>query len=210
MTRVIAWRRLGSVARLRDPFDRYLRAAAAMLAGLLLGFLLTVATLRGGYGFGEYVAGPWSAWPQLGDADTDPYARAALAQRGVAPLARSEGLAFVAQTDSSGAALDGGCEYLLSGPVPPTRFWSLALSDAAGAPLANATQRYAFTSSEILRREGGAFEIAISREARAGNWLSPGEARGFVIVLRLYDVGFDAAERIGAERFPRIVKLGCS
>lgn len=195
---------------LREPFDKYLYAAAAMFGGLALGLASTAAVSRTGYGLGEFLLGPWSAWPRLGEADIDPYARAALARRGVAPLGRSEGLAFIAHADSTGAPLEGRCDYSISGPLPSARFWTLGLISPAGAPLENATGRYVFTSSEILRREGGGFDIVVARTARAGNWLSPGEAREFEVALRLYDAAFDAATQAEAGRFLNIVKLRCA
>ncbi len=195
---------------LPDPFDKYAAAAATLTVGLLLGLALTAATLRSGYGFQELEIGPWRAWPQLGEADVDPYARAALARRGVAPLGRSEGLTLLAATDSSGAPLFGGCDYRIIGPVPASRFWTIGLVDSAGAPLPNVAERYHFTSSEILRRVGGAFEIAVARNARAGNWLSPGVAERFVIALRLYDSQLDPWARLEPAVFPSIVRLSCA
>ena len=93
------------------------------------------------------VAGPWTAWPQTGAPDIDPYARAALARRGEAPMARELGLSFVARTDSSGAPLDGRCDYLISSPTPPARFWTLGLFDLKARRSTNDTQRYAYTSA---------------------------------------------------------------
>lgn len=206
---VMTWRTLRNMALLRDPFDRYLRAAAIMLGGVALGFSLTAATLRSGYGFGEISVGPWTAWPYLGEADIDPYARAALAQRGVAPLGPSEGVAFVAQVDSAGAPLDSRCDYQISGALPAARFWTIGLTSPGGAPLENPTERHGFTSSDVLRRDGGGFEITVAKRARPGNWLSPGEARSFTVTLRLYDSAFDAA-RLDPAHFLSIVKLGCA
>jgi len=196
---------------LHDPFDKYFRAAAAMALGLALGFLLTAESLRAGFGFGEISVGPWKAWPHLGEAEIDPYARASVARRGLAPLGRSEGLAFLAQSDSFGAPLEGRCDYRLSGAPPAARFWTIGLTTPSGAPLANATLRYAFTSSEVLRRDGGDFEIIVAREARPGNWLSPGDARAFAVTLRLYDTALDAAAmRLDPAHFLQIVKLSCA
>jgi hypothetical protein len=208
--RAMIWRTARNMALLRDPFGKYVRAAATMLGGLALGFGLTAMTLRNGYGFGEVQIGPWITWPSLGEADIDPYARAALARRGVAPLGRSEGVAFLAQVDSAGAPLESRCDYVISGAPPAARFWTLGLTSPAGAPLENPTQRYAFTSSNVLRRDGGGFEITVAKQARPGNWLSPGEARGFAVTLRLYDAAFDAAARPDPAHFLSIVKMSCA
>jgi hypothetical protein len=195
---------------LRAPFDTYIRAIAVALCGWALGLGLTAAALNSGYGFGALRIGPWTAWPQIGGLDIDPYARAALARRGEAPLGKDEGMMFVAETDSSGAPLEGRCEYRLSGPLPAARFWTISLADSGGEPLVNPTGRQFYGSTYLLRREGGAFEIAVSRAARPGNWLSPGDAGAFLIVLRLYETPFDPAARIEPGAFPGIVKIGCA
>lgn len=187
----------------------YLYAFGTLICGLALGLLATWAALDAGYGFGPFVAGPWTAWPQTGVPDIDPYARAALARRGEAPLARGLGIAFVARTNSAGEPLDGRCVYRISSPAPPARFWSLGLFDTNGAPLANDAQRYNYTSGEILRREGGGFDIEVTRSARPGNWLSPGKARSFVIAMRLYDTSIDVAAKPDPSAFPRIVRRFC-
>lgn len=194
----------------RRSHQIYINAFWTAACGLALGLAATWAALDAGYGFGPLVAGPWTAWPQTGGPEIDPYARAAFAQRGEAPLARELGVAFVARTDSSGAPLNGHCDYLIRSPVPPARFWTLSLLDLKGAPPTTDTQRYAYTSAEILRREGGGFEIEVARSARPGNWLSPGNARAFKIALRLYDISIDAAAKLDASAFPSIVRQECA
>jgi hypothetical protein len=195
---------------LRAPFDKYLRASSVMLSGLALGFVLTAAALNSGYGFGPLRVGPWTAWPQTGGPDIDPFARAALARRGEAPLGKDQGLMFVAETDSAGARLDARCEYRISDPLPSARFWTLGLASQTGAPLTNPTDRYGYTSSGILRREGGAFDISVARNARPGNWLSPGNGQAFLVVLRLYETPLDPGARFDPSTFPSITKLACA
>lgn len=191
------------------PYAKYMRAGSAMIAGLVIGLLATVASLDSGYGFNPLRAGPWTAWPAVGGQDIDPYARAVVSRTGEAPLGRDQGLAFVAQTDSAGSTLDAACEYRIVDPTPAARFWTLSLASPGGALLPNPSGRYGFTSVDILRREGGAFEIAIARNARPGNWLSPGEARKFIVLLRLYDAALDVDANPDPQSFPKIVKLTC-
>lgn len=181
-----------------------------MVGGLALGLIATVLSLNSGYGFNAVRAGPWAGWPQIGGLDIDPYARAVIARSGEAPLGRDQGVAFLAREDSSGAPLDGACEYRIVDPLPAARFWTLGLASPSGALIDNPTGRYSFSSAEILRHEGGGFEIAISRDARPGNWLSPGEARRFVIALRLYDASLDVDAPTDAATFPKIEKINCA
>jgi len=206
-SRAVAQEKLPSGAL--GDYRIYVYAFWTLMCGLALGLLATWAALDAGYGFGPLVVGPWTAWPQTGVPDIDPYARAALARRGEAPPARGLGIAFVARTDSAGEPLDGRCVYRISSPAPPARFWTLGLFDSDGAPLVNDAQRYAYTSGEILRREGGGFDIEVSRSALPGNWLSPGKARSFVIALRLYDTSIDVAAKPDPSTFPSIVRRFC-
>jgi hypothetical protein len=192
------------------PYANYLRAASAMIAGLVIGLLATVLSLNAGYGFNSLRAGPWKAWPYIGGADIDPYARAVIARSGEAPLGRDQGLAFIARTDSDGAPLSADCEYRIVDPLPTARFWTIALASPDGRLLANPTERYGYSSVDVLRKETGAFEIDVARDARPGNWLSPGESKGFVVMLRLYDTPLDAESVPDPNSFPRIVKLGCA
>ncbi len=192
------------------PYAKYLRAASAMIAGLSLGLLATLLSLNSGYGFNPLRAGPWTAWPAVGSREIDPYARAVVARSGEAPLGRDQGLLFSAVADSNGEALDGACDYRIISPAPVARFWTIGLANPEGGVLANPAVRYGYTSVDVLRREGGAFDIDISREARPGNWLSPGEARKFTIMLRLYDAAIDVEARPDPNAFPKIVKLRCA
>lgn len=189
---------------------KYLRAATAMIAGLALGLLATVLSLNSGYGFNPLRVGPWTAWPTIGGVDIDPYARAVISRSGEAPLGRDQGLAFIARADSDGAPLAGACDYAIVDPLPAARYWTIGLATPDGRLIDNPTQRYGYSSVDVLRREGGAFEIAIAREARPGNWLSPGAARAFVIVLRLYDTAFDVDARTEPDAFPTIKRLKCA
>ncbi|MBI5011481.1 MAG: hypothetical protein HZC06_01290 [Methylocystis sp.] len=68
------------------PYANYLRAASAMIAGVGIGLFATVLSLNAGYGFNSLRAGAWTAWPHIGGADIDPYARAVISRSGEAPL----------------------------------------------------------------------------------------------------------------------------
>lgn len=193
-----------------EPFANYLRAGVVVLVGISLGFALTLVSLRGGYGFNPLEVGPWVAWPDIGGPDVDPYARAVIARSGEATLAKEQGLVFVARADSAGETLDGACDYAITDPTPPTRYWTIDLAMPDGGAIDWPGGRRGYTSVDVLRREGGGFEIVVSRQTQPGNWLSPGAARRFAVVLRLYDVGLDAVARADAAVFPKIVRRGCA
>jgi hypothetical protein len=181
-----------------------------MMVGIALGLMLTAASLRSGHGVLAIHAGPWTAWPHNGAPDIDPYARAILARSGEAPLGREEGLMFLADADSSGGQLDGRCEYRIVDPTPPARYWTLGLASRKGLLLENLTGRYSYSSSDVLRKDAGSFEITVARDARPGNWLSPGGANSFILVFRLYGTPIDPDAPLDPATFPKITKMRCA
>lgn len=187
-----------------------LRALAVLFFGAFLGLGATWAAVWKGHGFGAVVAGPWIAWPRAGSQAVDPYSRAALSRTGELPLDLTEGLVFFARTDSAGAELAPQCRYLISGAVPPARYWTLTVATQEGALAPNPAKRYGFTSAEILRDERGAFSIVVSPEASAGNWLPYSASQLPLLILRVYDTPVSAAaSALGAADLPSIVRENC-
>ena len=188
----------------------FFKLLAILLAGTALGLAATNYLLSAGVSFDEVKAGPWTRWPKSGAMDIDPYAHAMLARSGRLPLGTAEGLSFFAWSDSAGERLRARCNYVVKGPVPPTRYWTLSLYTPTGALVDNAAKRFAFTSAEILRAADGSFEINVSRQARPGNWLPIGNVPAFALVLRLYDTLFDfGMAKVEAKALPQIVKGHC-
>ena len=119
-----------------------LKMLVIAVAGLWLGLAGTYYAVErgedGGVGtsflFGAVKAGPWTGWPKSGTRDADPYARALYARNGETPLGITEGLSFLARADSSGAPLNPACDYVLSGAIPPARFWTLSAATPHGKP----------------------------------------------------------------------------
>ena len=188
-----------------------LKIIATCLLGCALGLGLTAALVTRGPLFGAVRSGAWTGFPRAGDA-ADPYARAAYARSAEIPLGSGEGLSFLARTDDTGAALRGTCSYVLRGGTMPARAWTLTVLDPDGRrPLADAETRDAFTSSEVLRRSDGRFEIALAPRAHPGNWLPTGDReRGFVLMLRLYDTVLSTAGSLDPGLLPAIVGDGCA
>ena len=190
---------------------------------LLLGFLfafavaaafglgLTQFALTRGTAFGAITIGAWTAWPKTGTADIDPYARAGIARSGELPVGSGDGVAFFTSSDESGRTLDGRCTVTLSGTTPPARFWTITLYDLDGRLVANAANRFGFTSQEIARRADGSFEIVLSSHARPGNWLPTGGIDRYVVVLRLYDTPVGVATRTAKDApMPAVTAGGCA
>jgi hypothetical protein len=190
-----------------------------LLFGLFLSLFVAAETglgttwfaLTQGMAFGAVTLGSWRAWPKTGTVDIDPYARAVLARTGQLPIGSGDGVAFFARADDKGRAFDGRCEISLSGTTPPARFWTLTLYDSEGRPVANAADRYGFTSQEIVRRSDGSFEISVAPRSRPGNWLPTGGVERYVLVWRLYDTPVGAATRTTREApMPAITTKACS
>lgn len=187
-----------------------LRFVLTAFAGLLLGLGATYFILQRGPLFGRIEVGPWLVEPGYTSAEIDPYARAAFARTGEVPLAHAEGVTFLARTDSDGKRLEARCDYILSGRVPASRNWSLTLVTPSGALVDNPAKRNGFTSAEILRAADGSFEVAISRQARSGNWLPATVPHAFTLVLRLYDTLLDVGtSNLDKSALPQIRQGAC-
>ncbi len=187
-----------------------LRYLIVGVCGVLGGLWLTYAALERGVAFGTVSAGPWTTAPRNGAADIDPYARATITRTGEIPLGAAEGVSLIAETDSRGQPLDARCVYSLEGPTPSARYWTVTATDPSGHLMADAAQRYGFTSSELLRDQDGAAVIMVGREAQAGNWLPVGAPGRFKLMLRLYDTVLSSSiATLDAAVLPRIRATAC-
>ena len=176
----------------------------------LVGLGLTYLSLTRGTAFGGLSIESWTAWPKSGTTDADPYVRASIARSGRLPTAMGDGVAFTLQSDDEGKALDGRCDVVISGVTPVARFWTMTLYNPNGALVANSTNRYGFTSQEIVRRSDGTFEIVVSPRASAGNWLPTGGVERYELILRLYDTAVGVSTKAGREvPLPDVMTRSC-
>jgi len=176
----------------------------------VVGLGLTYYSLTHGAAFGGLTIDSWTAWPKSGTTDADPYARASIARSGRLPTAMGDGVSFTLTSDDDGKILDGRCEVVLSGVTPTARFWTLTLYNPDGGLVANSTNRYGFTSQEIVRRSDGAFEIVVAPRAKSGNWLPTGGVERYELVLRLYDTAVGVSTKAGREvPMPDVATRSC-
>lgn len=164
-----------------------LRLLLSIAVALAVGFGLSYYALTDGRLFGAVSLGPWTAWPDIGTPTPNPYARGHIAREAALQLGRSEGLQFVANSDSDGAQLDLACSYRLDGHVPVSTFWTLAAVDAAWINLAAPGTDSALRSSEIIRQPDGALRIHVGTRLRPYSWLELAGSGPFSLVLTLYD-----------------------
>ena len=176
----------------------------------VVGVGITWMTATRGTDLGTLTIGAWTARPKTGTADIDPYSRATIVRNGELPIGTGDGVAFTATTDDRRKPLDGRCDVVVSGVTPAARFWTLTLYDGKGHLVANALQRYGFTSQEIVRGADGGFEIRIASRSRSGNWLPTGGLERYALMLRLYDTPVGVATRTQRDApMPAIATVGC-
>jgi hypothetical protein len=180
--------------------------AFAMILATALGLGLTWWTTSDRFRLGSLRIGPWRAWLLPDPQEADRYSRARIARSGDLPLGPGEGLAFTAFDDSGGTPLQGRCRYSITPILPPARWWTLAVYDAAGRPIANPSERYGFVSSAVLRGPQGEATVTVAPDVQPGNWLpsAPGPLR---LVLRLYDTPISGGLAVSRHSAPSAVTM---
>jgi hypothetical protein len=183
-----------------------LLALALAIGGGAASAWLALENLRG---LGAIEIGPWTAFPNAGSRNADPYSAARAARRAELALGPAEGIRFIAGRDSQGVPLSGRCRYRLSGMVPQARLWTLHALGPDERPLRPyAARQPGLHSRELLRAEDGSFLIAIDRRAAPGNWLAVAEGP-FLLVLTLYDTPVTGAAGLVELSLPRLVREDC-
>jgi hypothetical protein len=187
------------------------------LVDLTVGFIVAIVVGVGsawlaverGTIFGAVSVGGWTAWPQEGSAEADPYTLAMLARTGEVPLGAGEGLSFTATRDSDGNALTGQCAYDVAGNTPAARLWTLTAYDSNGALIPNVAERPSYHSREILRDANGDFHIRVSSTVQPGNWLPISAVERFRLELRIYDTPLTTGSQLAELTMPSIRKVTC-
>lgn len=175
-----------------------------------IGFGLSSFALTDGRLFGGSAIGPWASWPDAGASEPNPYTRAHLTREAALPLGRSEGLQFLATSDSSGRPLTRACAYRLVGHVPVSTFWTLVAVDENWINLAAPDANAALRSSEIARDSDGAMTLHIGTRLAPGNWLELVGDGPFSLALTLYDTTAFSGFGAGNDTMPTITRGACS
>ena len=192
-----------------------------MLRTILLTALVLLTAIGGGAasvwyalesreGIGAVTVGPWTAFPDLGTPQADPYSKARIAREGVLSLGLAEGLTFVARRDSGGAALSRNCAYEIRGTFPPARFWTIYAADEFRAVIDTGHLRLpALQSISALREPDNSISIAVGRLASPGNWIPLSGSGPMSLVLTLYDTPATSSSGIAEIALPEIRKTMC-
>lgn len=162
-------------------------------------------------GVGAMTVANWTAYPFAGTPEADPYSEARSAREGALPLGRSEGIAFVAERDTSGRLLSRQCSYLISGQVPPARFWTLYAADGRQHAIVLDGQRpNAVSSFGAIRQEDSSIAVAVGPSATPGNWLQVTGTGEMRLILTLYDTPAAASGSVDGVDLPRVLRTGCN
>jgi hypothetical protein len=174
-----------------------------------IGFGLSYYALSDGRLFGGYQVGPWLAWPDAGAPDPDPYTRAFLTRSSALQLGRSEGIQFVATTDSDGQQLDRACRYRIDGNTPTSTFWTLTPAAVDGTPIARTDGPVGFESTRIARANDGSIMLYVSKALSPYNWLEITGDGPFALILNLYDTAMFSGVGSSDGRLPAIIREAC-
>lgn len=188
------------------------RFVAFCFVGALLGLVTAQHAVSGRYGVVAATKGAWTAWPRAAAARTDPYTRAHQLSYGLVPSNRFDTIEYEARVDDAGRTLDQDCAYLVSGPMPQSRWWSLsamATGDEADEADAVGEPRLGLVSRQLVFEPDESFRVAVSRELQAGNWLRPPDSGDLVLLLRLYAPAAGLFRRPLAAELPSIERVAC-
>ncbi len=178
--------------------------------GLVVGFGLSWYALSEASIFGAIEIGPWAVWRDAGAPTPDPYTRAFVSRNGALQLGASEGLQFVAVSDSDGQRLDRGCRYRIDGTTPLATFWTLVPTDLEGSPIARPGGPAAFHSARIARAQDGSMQLYVSRTLSPYNWLEITGEGSFALALTLYDTASFTGVGPTEASLPSIIREACS
>ncbi|WP_039760324.1 DUF1214 domain-containing protein [Bartonella queenslandensis] len=158
--------------------------------------------------FGRFTIGKWSAYPQVGTTNMDPYTRARTAKQGIVSLGRTEGIQFQIWQDNQGRPLHPHCHYLLKGYIPETRLFTLYTADKSLKPYSSSKKiPFELHTNAITYAHDGSLHINISPTPQAGNWLAVVSQKEFGLILTLYDTSIISATALQKLTMPSIEQI---
>ena len=179
------------------------------IAGLALGAVAAVWSIRAGAWGASAKIGPWTTATDVGTARASAYTRAVVALHGLLALPPQEARYYGASEDDAGAPLDGRCRYRIRGAQPGGGWFSLTLYDPAGYLVANEAGLYSVGSAGMSDQERRAWTIIAAPTRQPGRWLPTGGLDRFNLTLRNYLPADGGAGNLPRDKLPRIEKLGC-
>lgn len=204
-------------------FHQIMKRVLAATANIVRTAAFSLTVLAGGIGTSCYMvgagtslttetAGPWVTWTAAARADADPYTRTHFARIGALPLSTEVARLYLAHTDQDGRALHSSCDYQIEGRDIPSHWWSITVYNASGKLIANAAERYAFTSDTVALHPDSSYAVTLARDARPENWLPTGGAGQLAVAFHAIDLGVLAVTRDGdpvQKSLPTISRTSC-
>ncbi len=181
-------------------------------------FILTFSILCGTFSvdymlnsfnnFGRFTIDKWSAYPEAGTANTDPYTRARTAKRGGISLGHTEGLIFQLWEDSHGHPLRPHCHYLLKGHIPEARLFTLYTADKSLKPYTSSKEiPFELYTNNVTYESDGSLRINIAPTPQTGNWLATISQKEFGLILTLYDTSIISATALQTLTMPLVEQI---
>ncbi|MDZ7822855.1 MAG: DUF1214 domain-containing protein [Ahrensia sp.] len=192
---------------MREFFSVFIALSIALTLGITSAYFVSREFL----GFGSIQYGQWTAWPNAGTSNSDPYSKAHAARTGKFAMGSAEGLVFIATHDDQDTLLKGNCNYQFAGKIPAARYWTLRITDGQfvrSGP--TQTAEYAVSSTSVLRDKDGKISINISKNIAAGNWLQNGGDGNRLLIMTLYDTSIATVTGAATITMPQIKNVGCS
>ncbi len=167
-------------------------------------------TLQAQEGIGAVTIGNWTAYPNMGAPDADPYSKARAAREGILALGRAEGPGLLLQPRCR--RRHAVAQMFLpdrrrhaAGPVLDVLCGRPVAGDACRRPPAQAGAN----SLAILRNPDNSFAITVGPDATPGNWLSVSGDGPMVFVLTFYDTPVSGSTGIADIELPQVLRTGC-
>ena len=161
--------------------------AIAAVGGVAIGLFSAQKLINGYGGLFNHQHGPWQIWPTGGAVGSNPYVRAHFLINERLPISQFEVNEFEAGTDNHERQLDANCDYVISGPPPKTRWWSLYVLSQNDQPILATNPKTSTHSGAVVFEPGGRYNINLSLEPKSGNWITPGDDGKFKLIFRYYN-----------------------
>lgn len=182
----------------------------AIALGLVLGVGSAIGCSYAAFRSGGVHVGPWTTNVDIGSSAANPWLRSAVALGGLLALDRRETLYFTAFTDDSGEPLSRRCEYLLEGPPPRARWWSITAYGADSYLLPNLARRYSMGGGGDPEAPAIAAKVAPGSTPDVAIPLGDAPTSGgFSLTLRLYQPDETWVRAPETARLPALRRLRC-
>lgn len=178
-----------------------------LIAGIGTGLATASQFIEGNVGRFAVNNGPWRTWPSAGSPNIDPYTRGHFLVFGRLPMSTFEAVEYIATVDSEGAGLDPACNYIIQGPIAPTRWWRIAARQNDPREVAAGES---VLSQTALVEPNNHVKVIASREPQPGNWLKLPRQSYLEFTLTLFSPASSVKSGHAAVPLPQIVKEECS